>query len=168
MILPNYGLSYVFVERLADLERIKPGDFVLMTLNKLGEYQKQVKKWVRRHSQKICFILDESDEISNPDSKRAKASLSCLRRCWTKLETTGTSTRNNISEFAPQLELLYNNSINMISWSETTYYFNRDDNTLSSSNNPYYGQPIPAYKRGYALFAACHRVRRGGAEPGHL
>ena len=156
VILPNYGLSYVFVERLADLERIKPGDFVLMTLNKLGEYQKQVKKWVRRHSQKICFILDESDEISNPDSKRAKASLSCFRRCWTKLETTGTSTRNNISEFAPQLELLYNNSINMISWSETTYYFNRDDNTLSSSNNPYYGQPIPAYKRGYALFAACH------------
>ena len=63
VVLPNYGLSYVFVERLADLERIKPGDFVLVTLNKLGAYQKQIKKWIKRHNQKICLTLDESDEI---------------------------------------------------------------------------------------------------------
>ena len=105
VVLPNYGLSYVFVERLADLERIRPGDFVLVTLNKLGSYQKQIKKWIKRHNQKICLTLDESDEISNPDSQRAKASLDCFRRCRMKLLTTGTSTRNNISEFAPQLEL---------------------------------------------------------------
>ena len=36
---------------------------------------------------------DESDEISNPDSQRAKASLDCFRRCRMKLLTTGTSTR---------------------------------------------------------------------------
>ena len=42
VVLPNYGLPYVFVERLADLERIRPGDFVLITLNKLGPYQKQI------------------------------------------------------------------------------------------------------------------------------
>ena len=93
VVLPNYGLSYVFVERLADLERIRPGDFVLVTLNKLGSYQKQIKKWIKRHNQKICLTLDESDEISNPESQRTKA---------------------------------------------------------------YYGRPIPAYKNGYALFAACH------------
>ena len=159
-VLPNFGLSYVFVERLADLERIKPGDFVLVTLNKLGQFQKRIKKWIKRHRQKVCLALDESDEISNPDSKRAKASLSCFRRCWTKLLTTGTSTRNNISEFAPQLELLYNNSINMISWCITTYHFDSENNNLESSNNPYYGCPIPAYKRGYALFAACHLPER--------
>ena len=156
VVLPNYGLSYVFVERLADLEQIRPGDFVLVTLNKLEPYQKQIKKWIKRHNQKICLTLDESDEISNPDSQRAKASLDCFRRCRMKLLTTGTSTRNNISEFAPQLELLYNNSINMITWCRTTYYCDREDNSINSENNAYYGCPIPAYKTGYALFSACH------------
>ena len=156
VVLPNYGLSYVFVERLADLERIKPGDFVLITLNKLGPYQKQIKKWIKWHNQKICLTLDESDEISNPESQRTKASLACFRRCRMKLLTTGTSTRNNISEFAPQMELLYNNSINMITWCETVYYCDREDNSIYSTNNAYYGRPIPAYKNGYALFAACH------------
>ena len=98
MVLPNYGLPYVFVERLADLDRIRPGDFVLMTLNKLEPYQKQIK----RHNQKICLTLDESDAISNSDSQRTKVSLACFRRCRMKLLTTGTSTRNNISEFALQ------------------------------------------------------------------
>lgn len=156
VVLPNYGLPYVFVERLADLERIRPGDFVLITLNKLGPYQKQIKKWIKRHNQKICLTLDESDEISNPESQRTKASLACFRRCRMKLLTTGTSTRNNISEFAPQMELLYNNSINMITWCETVYYCDREDNSIYSTNNAYYGRPIPAYKNGYALFAACH------------
>ena len=33
VVMKNYGLSYVFVERLKDLERIQPGDFVLVTRN---------------------------------------------------------------------------------------------------------------------------------------
>ena len=105
VVLPNYGLSYVFVEKLGDFARIKSGDFVLVTLNKLSLIQRHIKKWVKRHNQNIMLVLDESDEISNDDSKRTKAALSCFRRCRMKLETTGTSTRNNISEFAPQLEL---------------------------------------------------------------
>ena len=156
VVLPNYGLPYVLVERLADLERIKPGNFVLITLNKLVTYQKQIKKWIKCHSQRIYLVLDESDEISNPDSKRSKSSLSCFRRCKMKLLTTGTSTRNNISEFAPQLELLYNNSINMISWCGRIYSHDSKDGDLSSSSNPFYGSPIPAYKNGYSLFAASH------------
>ena len=82
---------------------------------RLGEYKRQIKNWIKTHQNKVQLILDESDEISNPDTIRAKAALSCFRHCKAKLLTTGTSTRNNISEFAPQLELLYNNSINMIS-----------------------------------------------------
>ena len=34
---------------------------------------------------------------------------------------TGTSTRNNIAEIAPQIELLYNNSYNMISTNDYIY-----------------------------------------------
>ena len=102
------------------------------------------------------LALDESDEISNPDSVRARASLSCFRRCRMKLLTTGTSTRNNISEFAPQLELLYNNSVNMICWCRTVYSYDKESECMDSDENSYYGSPIPAYKRGYKLFSACH------------
>lgn len=82
--------------------------------------------------------------------------LSCFRRCKYKLLTTGTSTRNNISEFAPQLELLYNNSINMISWCRTLYSYDKRSADMEHKENPYYAMPIPAYKKGYRLFANSH------------
>ena len=82
--------------------------------------------------------------------------LDCFRRCRTKLLTTGTSTRNNISEFAPQLELMYNNSFNMLSWSPLIYHFDKEDGCITEDYNDYYGKPIPAYKKGYSLFSASH------------
>ena len=159
LVLPSYGLSHRFVRRLKDLQAIRPGDFVLLTLNTVVKYKKQIQRWVRQHGQKIQLVLDESDEIVNPDSQRTKAVLACFRRCRAKLLTTGTSTRNNIREFVPQLELLYNNSVNMLSWPITLYKYskNRDGEPgLSESDNPYYGMPIPAYKKGYKLFAESH------------
>lgn len=156
IMLPNFGLPYVLVEQLKDLERIRPGDFVLVTLNKLGAYRKQIKRWVRMHNQKVQLVFDESDEMSSPSSIRTKAVLDCFRRCRFKLLETGTSTRNNISEFAPQAELLYNNSVNMLSWCSTLYHYDKKDDCLHEDNNPYYGKPIPAYRAGYNLFAASH------------
>ena len=157
VVLANYGLPYVFINRLEDLKRIRAGDFVLITLNKMGQYHKQIKKWIKLHSGKIGLVLDESDEISNPSSVRAKAVLDCFRRCRTKLLTTGTCTRNNISEFISQLELLYNNSINMICWCQNIYRFDREKQcVVESGANDMYGKPIPAYKKGYALFSSCH------------
>ena len=108
------------------------------------------------HNQKINLVFDESDEMSNPSGVRTKAVLNIFRRCKTKLLTTGTSTRNNISEFVPQLELLYNNSVNMLSWSDTLYHYERGEDYLSHDGNPYFGKPIPAYKEGYRLFTASH------------
>ncbi len=156
VVLPNYGLSYVFVERLKDLERIRQGDFAIITLNAMRKYRRQIKKWIRLHNQKIQLVFDESDEITNPDGQNTKACLDCFRRCRSKLLTTGTSTRNNISEFAPQLELLYNNSANMLSWCPEIYRRERDSGELCAVENPYFGEPIPAYKRGYLLFSASH------------
>lgn len=97
--------------------------------------------------------------MTNPNSKRTKAILDCFRRVKFKLAMTGTVTRNNISEAAPQLELLYNNSYNMISWAETLYHYDKDsegERYLEVTNNPYYGSPIPAYKPGYTLFSQSH------------
>lgn len=162
VVAPNYSLPYVMVERLSDLDTIKKGDFVFITLNKLGKYRKQIKSWVKAHNYKINLCFDESDEMSNGSSIRTKAVLDCFRRVKFKLEMTGTSTRNNISEFAPQLELAYNNSANMISWCSTVYHYDRankkngTEEGLHEYPNTYYGMPIPAYKRGYSLFAASH------------
>lgn len=162
VVLPNYQLPFLFVEKLKDLERIHPGDFVLITLNKVREYKKQIMKKVKMLGRNIQLVLDESDEISNNSSASCKAVLACFRRCRFKLLTTGTSTRNNISEFAPQLELMYNNSINMISWASCIYKRDADaEGGISSAENPYCGKPIPAYKKGYSLFAASHL-------PGHV
>lgn len=156
VVLKSYRLSFVLVERLRDLERIRPGDFVLLTLNKVSQYKKQITKKVRMLGQHIQLVLDESDEITNPSSIRCKAVLACFRRCRYKLLTTGTSTRNNIVEFAPQLELLYNNSIHMISWVPCLYRRDKKSGEICEDTNPWYGKPIPAYKPGYALFAASH------------
>lgn len=156
VVLKGAGFSYVFVERLADLQRIHPGDYVILTLNKVSQYKKQIGRYIKQLGYKIQFIFDESDNISNPSSKQTLSVLSCFRRCKYKLLTTGTSTRNNISEFAPQLELLYNNSINMISWCRTLYSYDKRSADMEHRENPYYAMPIPAYKRGYRLFANSH------------
>lgn len=156
VILKGAGFSYVFVERLTDLQRIRPGDFVILTLNKVSQYKKQIGRYIKQLGYKIQFIFDESDNISNPSSKQTLSVLSCFRRCKYKLLTTGTSTRNNISEFAPQLELLYNNSINMISWCRTLYSYDKRSADMEHKENPYYAMPIPAYKKGYRLFANSH------------
>ena len=156
VVLKNYSLPYVFFEHLEDLSRIKQGDMVIATLNAVRAYQKQIKRWVRIHNEKIQLIFDESDEISNASGATTKACLDCFRRCKYKLLETGTSTRNNISEFAPQLELLYNNSVNMISWCDRIYKRDKESGELYSQENDYFGMPIPAYKRGYSLFSASH------------
>ncbi len=159
VVLYNYDLPYVFVKKMKDLQRIEPGYFALFTLNMVSAHKKQIKKYLRRMKRNIQLILDESDEISNPGSARCQAVLSCFRRCRMKLLTTGTSTRNNIVEFAPQLELLYNNSVNMLSLNRHIYRHNRDsedDSGPECKPNPFYGQPIPAYKKGYSLFSASH------------
>ena len=80
--------------------------------------------------------------------------LDCFRRCRYKLPMTGTSTRNNIVEFFPQLELMYNNSVNMISWCKDIYRMK--DGEPTPEDNLYYGTPIPAYRKGKRLFSASH------------
>lgn len=161
VVLENYGLPYLFVQKIQDLKRIQPGCFILFTLNMVSAHKKRLRDYLKRLKWNIQLILDESDEISNPNSARSQAVLSCFRRCRMKLLTTGTSIRNNISEFAPQMELLYNNSINMISWNRFIYRHgkNKDDSDCDEPDrnpNPFYRKPIPAYKKGYSLFAASY------------
>lgn len=163
LVFKNYGMTnYRMVKNLADLDAVQDGEFVIITLNMLSKYRKQIKRHIKIRNRNVCLVFDESDEMTNPDSKRTKAVLDCFRKVRFKLAMTGTVTRNNISESAPQLELLYNNSYNMLSWSEYLYHYAKknDGECLDCSNNPYYGKPIPAYKAGYSLFAESHLPER--------
>ena len=169
VILKGAGFSYVFVERLADLQRIRPGDFVILTLNKVSQYKKQIGRYIKQLGYKIQFIFDESDNISNPSSKQTLSVLSCFRRCKYKLLTTGTSTRNNISEFAPQLELLYNNSINMISWCRTLYSYRGKYYTLTDQRIPYRRDKTEDERFFIlTLFAIAHEIEAMGQYSGSL
>lgn len=159
LMLDNYSIPYRMIKKLSDLDAVEDGEFVIVTLNMLCKYRKQIKRHIRLRNQKVCLVFDESDEMTNQNSKRTKAILDCFRRVKFKLAMTGTVTRNNISECAPQLELLYNNSYNMLSWADALYSFGKDSNGeefLDCTSNPYYGEPIPAYKPGYNLFASSH------------
>ena len=156
LVFKNYGMTnYRMIRTLADLDEVRDGEFIIITLNMLSKYRKQIKRHIKMRQRNVDLVFDESDEMTNPDSKRTKAVLDCFRKVRFKLEMTGTVTRNNISESAPQLELLYNNSYNMISWAEEIYWYEKDEDGtwLDSTNNPFYGKPIPAYKPGYRLFA---------------
>ena len=52
---------------------------------------------------------------------------------------------------APQQELLYKNSFNMLSWCDRIYKRDKENGELYSEENDYFGMPILAYKRGYTL-----------------
>ena len=158
VILSNYKYNYIRINKLFDIDNIQQGQTVLITLNMLCKYQKHIKKYIKKQSKKVLLILDESDNISNPNSKRTKAILNCFRKVKYKTLMTGTSTRNNISEVATQFELLYNNSINMLSECRYIYQIDKEskEKELKEVYNEYYMKPILAYKKGYKLFSESH------------
>jgi len=151
--LEHFGEDFIVIRSLKDIESIQPGQFVLISLNYIQKYKRQIMKFLRRQSQKIALVLDESDEISNAQSLRSKAVVACFRRVRFKLLTTGTTTRNNINELYSQLELLYNNSVNMICDCENIYEVGKDGE-IEEKINPNYNRPYPAYG-GLSLFKKC-------------
>ncbi|GAA4880356.1 hypothetical protein GCM10023310_70700 [Paenibacillus vulneris] len=157
VILDNYKLDYIRINELSDITKIKKNQIVIVTLNILCKYQKQIKKYIKMQSKKVSLILDEADNISSPTSKRTKAVLSVFRKVKYKTLMTGTMTRNTIAEAATQFELLYNNSLNMLSESQYIYKRDKDDpDKLKETPNDYYKRPIPAYHKGYKLFQESH------------
>lgn len=149
-VLSDYREDFIKITSLKDIQAIKDGQIVIVTSDMLIKYQKQIRKYVRMQSQKVALLYDESDELTNYRSKRTRAALNCFRKVKYKLLTTGTTTRNNIVEIYPQLELLYNNSVNMIC--ESQWLNKRDkDGNLEEVHNPFYMKPFPAY-RGVEIF----------------
>jgi len=155
VVMEDYGIPFYRVNTRADVLNVPEKRIVLITLSMVVAYKKELKRLMRRLSNKAALIFDESDAISSPLSVRAKAMLSVFRRCRAKYLTTGTMTRNNITESASQFELLYNNSVNYVSWAEYIYETDKDGDE-NRVRNEYYGRPVPAYQRGYKLFSKSH------------
>lgn len=151
-ILKAYKIDYIRINSLKDIESIKRGQIVIMTFGMLTKYQKQIKRYIRLQNQKVMLVLDEADNISNPSSKRTKATLDCFRKVKYKLLMSATSTRNNIPESFTAFELLYNNSINMLSKSYSIYVEDKKTKEIEEKGNDLYMQPFPPYKKGYTLF----------------
>lgn len=150
--LETYGFSFIQLESISDLDKIKKGQVVLLSYDMLITLQRHIKKFVQRQSYKVAILVDESDELTNSGSLRSQAALNCFRKALLKLLTTGTTTRNTVNEIFTQLELLYNNSTALTCWAETVYRMDKDNN-LKEVTNDQYGYPFPAYTGG-ALFKA--------------
>ncbi|MDR2913620.1 MAG: N-6 DNA methylase [Tannerella sp.] len=151
--LKRNGEKFITVKKWDDFNNIPEGIFVVVSLSMLSKLKRYLMKFVKSRSQKICLLFDESDEITNPLANRTKNSLDIFRRLKYKLLATGTTTRNNINELYSQIELLYNNSVNMICWCMESYYQDQDKNIYNETNG-YYGEPFPA-RGGSRLFKAC-------------
>lgn len=149
--------SFIIVKKASDLERVKTGDYVLLSFYFISKLKRQLKAWVKDNSNKISLCFDESDEITNSSSKKTRAVLDIFRRVNKKLLGTGTTTRNNISELYSQLELLYNNSYNMMCNVEKYLVESKkihNKGEIVAIDNPYYNRPFPP-KYGQTVFTRC-------------
>ena len=146
--------QYQVIRTYKDLENVPKGIFLLISTSMVGKLKRDLMRFVKLSSRKLCLIFDESDEITNPSSQRTRHILSVFRRLKYKILDTGTTTRNNIAELYSQFELLYNNSVNMTCWCDSIYHENKDK-AIECENNPHYGKPFPAF-RGHILFKSCH------------
>lgn len=154
-VLKENKMNFITIKSLADIKRIQKGQFVTITLEMLTKYKKHLKKLMKQQSQKVMLVYDESDSSTNIYSKRTNAMLAVFRRVRYKLEMTGTSTRNNIGEFYSEMELLYNNSVNMLSECEYVYSYEKKGGLQAHYNESYF-KPIPAYRKGYKVFMHSH------------
>jgi len=155
VILPFYDIDCMVVREWEDVDKIKRGQLVLVTLDMLIRLQRYVKRFVKMHCQKLFLLFDESDAITNIESKRSKAVKNCFRRLKFKTLLTGTLTRNNVNEYFSQYELLYNNSVNMLCLCDYIHVREKNQDMLHEELNKMRGKPFPAYRTGYKLFQNC-------------
>ena len=159
-ILTDYQIDFYRIRKREDIKRVQKGQIVLLTVNLLTDLKREMKKLVRIRCQKVMLIFDESDTISNGSSKRTKAMLSVFRKCRYKVLATGTMTRNNVVEAAPQLELLYNNSIHYLAKNEWIFRFGNGQ--MEKYANPFLINHFLPIKRdmNYFLSLICQRRLR--------
>ena len=156
-MLENFNLPFRIINTKDDINKINRGEFLLFTFNMVIKTERWIKKFLKQQGKNFALILDESDSICNIDSKRCKSVLSCFRSSIKyKLLLSGTSVRNSINEIYTQLELLYNNSYNMVCENELIYVEDKEQKNIKEVYNEDVNKPYHAYKKGYKLFTESH------------
>ena len=146
--------KYIIASEPKHLKNVPEGVFVLLSLSLIGKLVAPLKEFMKMRSNKICLLFDESDEITNPRAKRTQHTLNVFRRAKYKLLATGTTTRNNINELYSQFELLYNNSANLMCYTQSVYHETKEREIKDKDNIHFYGKPFPA-RGGSTLFKYC-------------
>jgi len=155
--LTKNNIKHRLIKTIEDVYSIEEGEWILLSFDFLTRYEKQLRNYVKAQSHRVNLIFDESDEITNNATKRTRSVLSIFKRVKRKLLTTGTTTRNNIGELYSQLELLYNNSCNFMSWSEFYYVEEKskeDGVVIKKKENRFWQKPFPPYY-GQTMFKRC-------------
>lgn len=150
--LNTYGISYVNIKALKDIDKIKNGDFVIVSFGMLHKYKRQLKKYFKKKSNKFTLILDEADNIGNIDTNNFTATYTVGFKAKYKLLLSGTMTRNNINEAFTQFILLYGSSVNMMCENKYIYKQDKDTKKLMELYNENYLKPFPNYKKGLTVF----------------
>jgi len=151
--LEKNGEDFIKLSGMSDFDDIPEGKILLLSISMLGKLKRELKRFMKIRNRKVCLLLDESDEITNPLSQRTRLALCLFRKAAYKLPATGTTTRNNINELYSQMELLYNNSFNMMCFCPEVFHEDKDRKVAGESNG-YYGYPFPA-RGGAKLFQSC-------------
>jgi len=79
----TYRIPHRVIKKRADLRRVFPGDFILITLGRVKNYKRQIQKIVKLASRRLMLIYDEAQNSSaleeNEDvGKLTKATLACF------------------------------------------------------------------------------------------
>ena len=146
----TYRIPHRVIKKRADLRRVFPGDFILITLGRVKNYKWQIQKIVKLASRRLMLIYDEAQNSSaleeNEDvGKLTKATLACFCSLKYKLLMSGTSINNNVIEAYPQLYLLYNASVNMLCMAKQLYSFSEDSQQYRISTTATRGLTLPMW-----------------------
>lgn len=136
-----------------DFKHIPENAFLVISISMVSKLKWYLSRFIKNRSRKLCLIFDESDEITNPKSKKTEVILELFRRLKFKILATGTTTRNNINELYSQFNLLYNNSLNFMCWCGMIYHENKEK-VIVEKVNRYFGMPFPQ-QNGETLFKSC-------------
>lgn len=137
---------YFLVKKSKDIHAYTNETYVICSLESLPKIIRSLRKIKFKN-----LILDESDNIKSKTSKRAKVVKTLARRIKNKLLMSGTPTRNNVWEIYNQLELLCNNSVNMLCRATNMIEYDHSTRKHEEVNNKYFMKPFPAYG-GYQVF----------------
>lgn len=136
----------MLLKKSSDIFKYKGEDYLIVSFESLPTVYQYLSTLHFRN-----LILDESDNAKNKTSKRFKSLRAIAKRFKNRLLMSGTPTRNNVNEIYNQLELLAQNSNAMMCWAREMVEYDRSSREWSTTNNPHFGKPFPAWG-GYKAF----------------